>query len=116
MRKMAGILILSLIMQLMMPTSVRAAETDMGDFISTMEIEEENEQEEAVLFQDEWTMEEDGNQENVTGSEAREKEVSPETGEYNARIDVMADSNASNINTENAIEIEGFIQEKYYKR
>lgn len=87
MRKMAGILILSLIMQLVMPISVRAAETDMGDVISTIAPEEENGQEESL-----------------------------KEGEYGAQANVMADSSANDINTENATEIEGFIQEKYYKQ
>ncbi|MBD5475610.1 MAG: hypothetical protein HDR17_06475 [Lachnospiraceae bacterium] len=72
MRKMAGILILSLIMQLVMPMSVRAAETNMGDIISTMEFGEENGQAEPL-----------------------------KEGEYGAQTNVMASGNASYI-TENA--------------
>ncbi len=87
MRKMAGILILSMIMQLLMPISAWAAETDMGDIISSMEIKEENEYEEPL-----------------------------KEGEYFVQTNDMDIGSASYINTENATEIEGFIQEKYYRR
>lgn len=83
MRRIAGILILSLLLQLVMPMTVSAAETGMYDVIAAMEFEEE---------------------------------VPLEVGGYNAQNGSMTGSSASNINTENAIVIEGFIQEKYYKR
>lgn len=116
MRRMAGILILSLLMQLVMPMTVSAAETGMDDVIAAMEFAEEDGQEETEFSQNEWTMEEDENQEDVTGSKAREEEVPLEVGEDTTRIDVMADSSASVIDTESAIEIEGFIREKYYRQ
>lgn len=83
MRRIAGILILSLLLQLVMPMTVSAAETGMDDVIAAMEFEEE---------------------------------VPLKAGGYNAQNGTVTGSSVSNINTENAIEIEGFIQEKYYKR